>query len=626
MSGICGIVNLDGAPLERRVLEDMTSSLAFRGPDAHDIWVDGAVGMGHSLLRTTFESEHEHQPCSLDGQVWITADARIDGQAELRRKIAATGRMRSGGMAAGAPDVELILHAYHVWGADCLDHLLGDFTFAIWDGRSRQLFCARDHLGVKLFFFARVGNSLVFSNTLECVRRHPAVSGTLNELAIADFLLFEVSQDPGATAFADIQRLPPAQCLTVSDEGVTLRCYWTLSMDAEVRYRSAGDYVEHFRELLDGAVADRLRTRKVGVDMSGGLDSTAVAAVAKNVLSRQSESFELHANSLVHDHLMPSDERRFAEMAAHGLSIPIHCHVADTYRLYGQFDCPGLQFPGPVHEPDAAAGYHAMRDQATRGRVVLTGWDGDALLSESPKPYFLSLLKQGRILRLLSGIAGYAVSERRLFPRNVRSWLTGKTTVDAQHTPAYPTWLNPILEERLELRDRWEKVNAAECASHPVRPNAHRSFGHFAQWSNFLDSYDPGVTHVMLEYRHPLLDLRLLDYCLTLPPHPWCVKKKLLREAMRGVLPEPVRLRPKTPLAGWMGAYMLRVAESQWVDDFIPAPGLGAFVIRENIPRVWGAENSMDAWVNLRPLSLNYWLGSQQLPSQQSKGNSHGYA
>ena len=608
MSGICGIVNQDGAPIDRHLLEEMTAFMAFRGPDAQEVWTNASVGFGHTLLRTTFESEHEQQPFSLDGKVWITADARIDGRDELRKKIAARGRDRI----EGVTDAELILHAYDSWGEDCVKHLIGDFAFAIWDGPRKRLFCARDHFGVKPFFYARIGHCLVFSNTLDCVRRHPSVSSTLDDLAIADFLLFAMNQDPAGTAFADIQRLPPAQSLTWSVEGLKLNRYWTLPADGEVRYRPAGDYVERFRELLGIAVADRLRTLKVSVEMSGGLDSTAIAVTAKNLLAQQSAPFELDAYTVVYDRLIPDEERQFAGMVAQMLGIPIHYCVADDYQLFEQFDQPGTHFPEPSHVPDGAASFDALRAQAARCRVLLSGWDGDALLSESPKPYFRKLLKEGRVGRLLCGMVRYAISERRLLPLGFRAWLTRGQPTSGQPAPAYPAWLNPALEERFELRARWEQVNVAVPVSHPVRPYAHRIFAYLTQWSNFFDSYDSGVTRLPLECRHPLLDLRLLDYCLTLPPLPWCVKKEILRVAMRGLLPEPVRLRPKTPLAGWPGSKMLRATDAQWIDGFVPAPGLSSYVNREKIPKTWGGAYPLEAWTNLRPLSLNFWLQNLQ--------------
>ncbi len=206
MSGIVGIVNFDGAPIDRDLLSRMTASLDFRGPDARRTWIaeGNNVGFGHTLLRTTYEAEHEQQPCTLDGNTWIVADCRVDAREELVAKLRAKGRDAS----LHRPDVELILHAWHVWGEECVEHLLGDFAFAIWDAPRRSLFCARDHMGVKPFYYAHIGSTLIFSNTLDCVRMHPAVSDTLNDLAIADFLVIRSEPGPGVKRplFADIQR------------------------------------------------------------------------------------------------------------------------------------------------------------------------------------------------------------------------------------------------------------------------------------------------------------------------------------------------------------------------------------------------------------------------------------
>src|SRR5262249_53876208 len=128
MSGFVVVFNLDGAPVSPQLMREMTDYMDFRGPDAREVWIDGQVGMGHAMLRTTFESRFERQPFSLDDQIWIAADARVDDRAELIRRLAVEERgLRD------APDNELILHAYHAWGEDCVDHLIGDFAFAIWD-------------------------------------------------------------------------------------------------------------------------------------------------------------------------------------------------------------------------------------------------------------------------------------------------------------------------------------------------------------------------------------------------------------------------------------------------------------------------------------------------------------
>ena len=156
MSGIVGVLNLDGAPVDRGLLDRMTAYLAFRGPDRQHVWTSNQVGFGHALLKTTEESEREEQPFTLDGRRWIVADARVDARQDL---IAALKGCRQHDevheeIESKATDAELILRAYCVWGEDCVGHLLGDFTFAVWDEPRRRLFCARDHLGVKPFFYA----------------------------------------------------------------------------------------------------------------------------------------------------------------------------------------------------------------------------------------------------------------------------------------------------------------------------------------------------------------------------------------------------------------------------------------------------------------------------------------
>ena len=196
-------------------------------------------------------------------------------------------------------------------------------------------FAARDHLGVKPFYYADTGRSLVFSNTLNCIRQHPDVSDRLNDLAIADFLLFDYNQDPATTSFADIQRLPAAHSLTWQAGGaVQVRRYWSLPQEGVVRYPRQRDYVDRFQELLRQAVADRLRTDKVGVFLSGGLDSPMVTAIARDLLAAQSPRFDLQCYTMVFDHLIPHEERYYAGVVARHLQVPVEFLPQDDYALY----------------------------------------------------------------------------------------------------------------------------------------------------------------------------------------------------------------------------------------------------------------------------------------------------
>src|SRR5262245_14820400 len=149
MSGFVGIVHREGVVIDRALLKRLTGSMSFRGPDAQRSWVDRNVGLGHALLRASDDEPDAAQPFSLDGSVWTSADARVDDRARLIADLRAADYAPSGRVS----DAELILRTYLAWGDECATRLLGDFAFAIWDGRTRRLLCARDQLGGKPFFY-----------------------------------------------------------------------------------------------------------------------------------------------------------------------------------------------------------------------------------------------------------------------------------------------------------------------------------------------------------------------------------------------------------------------------------------------------------------------------------------
>lgn len=614
MSGIVGILNLDGSPVEPALLERLTDFLAFRGCDAQKVWLAGHVGFGLALLRTTTEAEYD-RPFSLDGNTWIAADARVDGRPELRAALESHGHQRLDGV----PDSELILRAYQVWGQDCVDHLLGDFAFAIWDGPRRRLFCARDQIGVKPFFYAHLGPFVIFSNTLDCIRRHPAISSRLDDLSIADFLLSDMIQDPAATAFADIRRLPPAHLLLCEQGSLSVRRYWTPSpVTTPIHYRRPAEYVEHFRDLLDTAVADRLRTGSACVFMSGGLDSPTVAASAQRVSARNGGATHLWAYTEVFDSLIPHEERHYAGLVAQALKIPTEYQADDHLGLFQFAEQPKYPSPEPVHSawPDSTPDY--LRRMATAGRVALTGFGADPMLSGRITVHFRELLRQKRLGRAVADAARYAFAEGR-FSRLYLSTRWRILFQSKDSSPAYPPWLNPDLEARLSLRDRSEQADRTVVPAMTFRPEAHQLT--FAPlWPSLLGAYDPGVTRAPVELRHPFFDLRLINFLLALPRLPWCCDKQILREAARGVLPDAVRLRRKSPLVVDPLLKLLERPEATWVNRFQPVPQLERYVVRSRIPDVRGEKTPWGAWVHLRPLSLNYWLRGPCSPGINVEG------
>jgi asparagine synthase (glutamine-hydrolysing) len=491
--------------------------------------------------------------------LWLKANARIDGREELVQKLQLTVK-------EPPTDDELILHAYERWGEDCVKHLIGDFAFAIWDGRLQRLFCARDHFGVKPFFYTHISDHFNFSSSLNALRLDPRVSETLNEIAIGDYLLFGVNQDHSTTTFKDIQRLPPGHTLTITNNAIKIRRYWAPSIPPEVRFRDSNSYVERFSELLSHAVSDRLRIARVAISMSGGLDSTSLAAVAR-------EHSTVAAFAVVYDSLIPDEERHYSGVAARHLGIPITHVNADRYSLFdGEMDQPEPFLVSPL----TGQFNHLLRLCSEFSPVALTGYDGDALMHE-PQPSRFRL--RTRIKRMLR---------------------------KQDHDDLVPGWIDESFARQTNLRERWKEF-WANTTNTGKRPAAMRALNSKI-WTALFEGYDPASTKLDLEVRHPFLDLRLVEYLLAIPSTPWCRHKHILRSAMKGKLPDAVLNRQKTGLGGDPALQLARRASVRWLDSFEVSPQLRAFVNLNRRRSVADEETSDGLWASLRVFALNYWL------------------
>ncbi len=598
-----GFFHRDGAPLERAVLHSLVDFLSSRGPDARGCWMESSIGLGHALLRTTRESSGERQPASLEGRYWIVADARLDCRGEL---IAELQRARRE-VHSNAPDCELILLTYATWGAACIDRLRGDFSFAVWDVMEKHLFCARDHFGVKPFYYAQVGELFLFSNTLNCIRMHPGVSSELNDAAIGDFLLFGLNYDNATTSFRDIQRLPPAHTLTVSARGIQSSRYWTPPTDGRIRYAKPEEYVENFQVLLERAVGDRLRTDHVGILLSGGLDSSSVAAVAKENSEKSSKAVEFRAYTHVYNSLIPEQEGDYARQVGEFLHIPVAFMAMGQAQLFERYDDPALCWPEPVESPFLAVISEAYRNISADSRVVLSGEGCDNLMDFQMWPYARDLRRRGEWRQLLTDVAYYL--KVRPFPwRGIRARALRLARKDPDD-PIYPDWLAPEFSRRANLLDRWKEQTALpkSWAAHPIHPRGHGSLA-LPLWTHMFEQNDPGATRHVVETRYPFLDLRIVNYLLALPPFPWFYEKKLLREAMMGRIPERVRCRPKTPLQGNPVLAQFRLTGAELLKEMSWSTDLDRYVQRSALKTPNVKMNQEQLSVSLRPYFLSIWL------------------
>ncbi len=529
MSGIAGIIHFDGKPVEPGLIERMTSAMAHRGPDSTHHWVKGSIALGHCALHVSDPSDEVNQPFTLDGDTWITADARIDGRSELIRRIRNAG---CGGR-PDAPDSELILRAYRAFGETFLDYLIGDFSFALWNSPQRTLVCARDHFGVRPFFYAKVDRLFIFASDIAALLEHPAISTSLDEEAVGDFLLFGHFQHPGLSIYQNIRRLPPSTCLKLHNDRLHMLQYWSLPISEPVRYKKDLDYGERFQELFQNAVSDRVGNGPVAIEMSGGLDSTSVAASARDC------GHSIAAYTGTCNRLLPDDvEGYFAEMVASHLGIPIFSQAVDDYNLFERFSDSVLATCEPYGSADKAVHHDRLQQVANDGaRVLLTGHGGDALFQRSSS-YYLKLLVDRDVARFATEVYGHirrTGSFRGLGMRSSIKHSLGK----APSFPPFPEYINAEFVERAQLIHRWETgwttIQEADTGS------THSQL--LAPWiPAVFEGYER--LRIPLIARHPFFDLRLVGFMLTIPETAKS-NKRPMREAMQGRLPEPVRTRPK---------------------------------------------------------------------------------
>lgn len=589
----------DGAPVDRSLLNALTSFLVTQGPDAREMWSSRNVGLGHALLRTSRSQANERQPLTLDGHSWIAADARLDRRAELRDQLKSVERQ----VGSAASDAELILHAYVAWKEDCLRRLQGDFSFAIWDSDAQRFFCARDHFGIKPFYYAKTRHFFVCSNTLGCVRQHPAVSDQLNDDAVADFLLFGLNCDNATTTFKSIERLPPAHFLAVTAEELRAQRYWSAPVNARIRYRRPEEYVEHFQENLRAAVADRLDTERASIFLSGGMDSGSIAATAREVAEQSALATDLRAYTLTCETLAPDREGFFAKQTADFLRIPISTLPVDDLQPFDPEDFPT---PEPVANPLLGASQNLLAAAALHSRVALHGEGADNLIYCQMTPYVRDLMRRGEWRTLASSVAGFCWRKRsrwhRLGARMTRRF-------GSKRGQSLPRWIAPDFAARVKLRESGRSdCRAPASHSHPILPEAYDSL-FLPSWTLLFESFSTGFTHQNVQVTFPFLDLRMVEYLLALPPYPLFLEKKLERDSMRGKLPESILNRAKTPLAHDVSAQSVQNRNVNWMEKLDWDGEIAQYVDK----RALIAENKPDndpGSACIYALCLNFWLQS----------------
>lgn len=469
---------------------------------------------------------------------WLVGRLRLDGRGDLAARLDLP--------AGGGPvsDAGLCLRAYAKWGDRFLDHVFGDYAFVLWDAARNTLIAARDQLGVRSFYHARSGSTWIGGDSLEWILSRPGIGRDLDDYWIADYLTAGASLDFDRTAWRAVQRLAPAHLLSVSAAVVEARRYWRLELGEPLYLRDRGLYAEIFRERVRQAVADRLPPHgRIGLSMGGGLDSTMLAAMAVDASGHRGR---VVAACYHFERLIPDDELGFARLAAGHLGIELD-EIAFDDTMY---DPEWREVPAFTPEPWAGAlrtRYDRAMGESFVGRagVWLLGEGPDNALRLDRAPYLSWLRGQRRWGRLAEALWLYVRAKGlRHWDGTLRRYTVGSGAEPAD--PGLPPWIDPTLASRLHLADRLASMNGE--FTHPWHPAAMASFGS-TLWQRMFADTEIEETMAPLVWRHPFLDLRVLQFMLSLPPVPWAYRKLVIREAMRSRLPAAILARDKAPLS-----------------------------------------------------------------------------
>ncbi len=545
MSGIVGIWNLDGRPVSPSLLASLSERLAHRGSDTSDQWCHGPVGLACRLLRVTPESLQETQPTIGRSGTALVFDGRLDNRDELLTILSDAPEFT-----VESPDPVLVLAAYDRFGDRLAEYLNGDFAFGLFDPRQQKLLLVRDSIGVRPLYYAHNGNTVCFSSEIKALLAHPDIPARPNDDMLACFLLNSTPRDTSMTCFQGISSLLPAHCMVITPAGTSARRYWDFPV-TEQRFGSFHEYAQAFRHHFTNAVSRRLRSAyPVAVSVSGGLDSSSILCLAETLRRRGESSVPLLGLSYLSPAGSPSDEREFLVQIEqqYGLAIeriPVRAGLMDDcHEAMWHIEAPFLD-----SQWDTTRTFY-RRAGAMGARTVLTGHWADQVLF--PQAYLVDLfrrLRWGDILhhlrqygrwmtdvphaifrnRFLLDLVRYHVPEfsvpflRRLRAKRPPAWYSDAFSRQAfRHLFAQPHLGNglPTAHARslyIEARSPYH----VQCL----------------EWNSKV-----AAMHGM-NVAFPFLDRDLLTFLMSIPGEvqTWNgVPKALLREGMRGILPDAI--------------------------------------------------------------------------------------
>ncbi len=544
MSGINGIISRIGQEIQPHSLKKMNDITAHRGPDKRQYWAEGKIGLGQCMLMTTPESKYEDLPFHWKKHdLAITADARIDNREELIEALKITKKAQS------IPDSEIILRSYQKWGEKCPGKLIGDFAFTIWDGEKDEVFCARDHMGVKPFYYHLNHEDFIFSSEIKAISCILGIN-EINEDQIANFLT-AYFEDRQSTFYKEIYRLPAAHYLIIKEEDHELKRYWKLDPEKEIKLESDEEYKNKFLEIFTEAVKCRLRSYlPVGSMLSGGMDSSSIVCTAKRLI--KDEPFYTFSN--IFDQVPESDEREYINSILSKNDLKHYFILADEISPLKDFNNVMWYEEEPFFGPNLFLTWSVYAEAQKHVRVILSGFDGDTTLHKHGAGFLMEYFLKFRYHRLIKEVTEvskiFKISPSKLLMNALLPLIHNqinslKAILGKEETWKHRGIINKDFAEKRGIYARLKEMDREEYGYHNSK-YLHYFFLKTGLLQSALELHDKASAAFSIETRYPFFDKRLIEFCLALPPEQklqngW--DRIILRRAMTNILPEKVQWR-----------------------------------------------------------------------------------
>jgi len=578
MCGICGIFDRTGKPIDRGVLQKMTSILRHRGPDGEGQFVDAEIGLGHRRL-SIIDLEGGAQPIgNEDGSVQVVFNGEIYNFVELRKELKNNGHKFKTNS-----DTEVIVHAYEQWGKECVKQFNGMFAFALWDSRRRELFLARDHLGIKPLYYTELNSRILFASEIKSLLQDPTCPRKVDVEALAELFTFRYVPSP-KTLFKGIYKLPPGHLMTLSPRGKTVKRFWDWVSFPREKYDEIA-LIEEYQSLLEDAVRLQMRSDvPVGLFLSSGIDSGTLLALMSKHSSGPVQTFTIGFEGGEKTNEV-KDAKDLARMfgATHNFMMVTPEDYLEYYKNYL------WDIEEPLGNETAAAFYFVSKITSDHVKVALTGQGADepwagydrhigaklsawySLIPSMVADPLAALVTRmpGRFERLKRGV--HSLSEKDMLTRfaKIYSFFSAEMKRQLFKGPLKDQVAEDEFKSREALRRLQTDVQHLDPLTQMLYIDTRANLP-----DDLLMVGDKTSMANSLEARVPYLDYRLVEFIESLPSNLKLNRftgKYLHKRALEKWLPKEIVYKKKkgfdNPIENW-----LRTSMGSFVEELLLSP------------------------------------------------------